>query len=431
VRFSKSRILPLLLAGATLAGSAALAVNAGPSAAASIPINHVVVLMQENRSADHYLGHLYTQGVNYLPEPPGASNPNPLNPSAPPIRAYHETRYCEPADLNHSWNGSHTEWDNGAMDGFTKANEDPSDPTGRRTMGYYNQKDLPYYYALDKKFATGDHYFQSVLSQTFPNRFYLLAGTSFGHISNDIPTNPLNDFNQKTIFENLDAKGISWKVYFSEVPFAGLFSYVRDHAVGHLFPLSQYFVDAATGHLPQVSYVDPIFIGTANTETDEHPPSNIQVGEKSSSEIVNALMRSPNWSSSALFLTYDEHGGFFDHVPPPAAVTPDNIPPTLKPGDAPGAFDRLGFRVPMTVISPYSKPHYVSHITYDHTSTLKFIETRFGLPPLTRRDAAAADMTDFFDFSHRSFAKPPTLPTAPINLAQFLACAAAPPNTGV
>ncbi|MBV9285271.1 MAG: phosphoesterase, partial [Acidimicrobiia bacterium] len=144
-----------------------------------------------------------------------------------------------------------------------------------------------------------------------------------------------------------------------------------------------------------------------------------------------ALMKSPNWSSSALFLTYDENGGFYDHVPPPAAVTPDDIPPMLQPGDAPGAFDRLGFRVPVSVVSPYSKQHYVSHITYDHTSTLKFIETRFGLPPLTRRDAAAADMTDFFDFSHASFATPPRLPRAPINLVQYLACLTAPPNTGV
>jgi phospholipase C len=183
--------------------------------------------------------------------------------------------------------------------------------------------------------------------------------------------------------------------------------------------------------LPQVSYVDPIFIASANTENDEHPPSNIQVGQQFSSNVVNALMQSPNWSSSALFLTYDENGGFYDHVPPPAAVTPDDIPPMLQPGDAPGAFDRLGFRVPVSVVSPYSKAHYVSHITYDHTSTLKFIETRFGLPPLTRRDAAAADMTDFFDFSHQSFATPPTLPPATINPAQFAACATAPPNTGV
>ncbi|MBV8982722.1 MAG: alkaline phosphatase family protein [Acidimicrobiia bacterium] len=434
LRITRSRIIALLTASAALTGPALVGVGSTPKAsAATNPINHIVVMMQENRSADHYLGQLHFEGQpGYQPEPPGASNPNPLDPLAPPIKAYHETRYCEPADLDHSWNGSHTEWDNGAMDGFTKANVNSADPTGSRTMGYFDKTDLPFYYGLDNTFATSDTYFDSVLSQTFPNRFYELAGTSFGHIANDLPTSdPVNGFSQKTIFENLDAKGISWKVYFSQIPFAAEFSYVRNHAAGHLFPISQYYVDAATGQLPQVSYVDPIFVASANTETDEHPPSNIQVGEKFTAGVVKALMKSPNWSSSALFLTYDENGGFYDHVPPPAAVTPDDIPPMLQPGDAPGAFDHLGFRVPVSVVSPYSKPHYVSHITYDHTSTLKFIETRFGLPPLTRRDAAAADMTDFFDFSHAAFATPPKLPRAPINLVQYLACLTAPPNTGV
>ncbi len=414
-----------------MAGPAAVAVRSAPKAGAAIPVDHIVVMMQENRSSDHYLGKLHFEGQPAMqPEPLGASNPNPLNPLAPPIKAYHETRYCEPADLDHSWNGSHTEYDNGAMDGFTKANEDPSDPTGSRTMGYYDQTDLPFYYGLDNTFATSDTYFDSVLSQTFPNRFYELAGTSFGHIRNDLPSGP-NDFDVRTIFQDLDEHGISWKIYYSQIAFGMEFKYVRDHAAGHVVPIDQYYADAAAGTLPQVAYVDPIFIASANTETDEHPPSNIQVGEQYSSDVINALMHSPNWSSSALFLTYDENGGFYDHVPPPSAVTPDDIPPMLQPGDTPGAFDRLGFRVPVSVVSPYSKPHYVSHITYDHTSTLKFIETRFGLPPLTRRDAAAADMTDFFDFSHASFATPPALPPAPIDPAQFAACNSAPPNTGV
>ena len=375
--------------------------------------------MQENRSRDHYLG----QQV-------GATNPNPVDPSGPPIAAYHETRYCEPADLDHSWNGSHTEWDSGAMDGFTKANATAVDPTGSRTMGYYTADDLPFYYGLQNTFATSDQYFQSVLSQTFPNRFYLLAGTSFGHISNDVPTGP-NDFDVKTIFESLDNAGVSWKIYVNQVAFALLFKYVRNHAAGHVFPISQYYVDAAAGQLPQMSYVDPIFLGPSNVENDEHPPSNVQVGQNFSANVVNALMKSPNWSSSALFLTYDEHGGFYDHVPPPPAVKPDGIAPMLKPGDAPGAFDRYGFRVPIYVVSPYSRPHYVSHVVNDHTSILKFMETRWGLPPLTQRDAAANDMNDLFDFTHQSFAVPPVLPPAVIDPAHAVECAAAPPNTGV
>jgi phospholipase C len=406
--------------------------SAATTAASPNAINHIVVLMQENRSADHYLGQLHFEGQNQFdPEPPGASNPNPVTPSGPPIPAFHKTSYCEVADLNHSWNGTHQEIDNGLMDGFTAANVNSNDPTGSRTMGYYDQTDLPFYYAMYKTFATSDRYFASAPTQTFPNRFYLLAGTSFGHIANDLPNLPSQTgFNQPTIFNLLDAAHITWKVYFSQVPFAGLFTYVQQHPL-NLAPVAQYYVDAATGNLPQVSFVDPIFVATAQTETDEHPPSNVQVGEYFSASVINALMHSPNWSSSALFFTYDEHGGFYDHVAPPAAVTPDDIPPMLAAGDTPGQFNEYGIRVPVAVISPFSKPGYVSHVVNDHTSILKFIETRFGLPSLTRRDAAASPMLDFFDFSRASFASPPTLPAAPINLLQWLLCLTAPPNTGV
>src|SRR5438309_5254484 len=164
------RRLARLLAAPALAVLIASAPGATSASGSSIPIDHVVVLMQENRSFDHYFGQLKT-----------ATNPNPVDPSGPPIKAYHETRYCEVADLNHSWNGAHQEYDGGAMDGFTAANTTSADPTGSRTMGYYTKKDLPFYYALYRDFATSDRYFSSVLSQTFPNRFYLLAGTSFGH----------------------------------------------------------------------------------------------------------------------------------------------------------------------------------------------------------------------------------------------------------
>jgi hypothetical protein len=180
----------------------------------------------------------------------------------------------------------------------------------------------------------------------------------------------------------------------------------------HVAPISQYYADAAAGTLPQVSFVDPVFAGPPNTESDEHPSSNVQVGQNFAYGVVNALESSPNWSDSALFLTYDENGGFYDHVAPPAAVAPDNIAPMLQPGDTQASFDRYGFRVPVVVVSPFSKPHYVSHVVDDHTSILSFIETRYGLSPLTARDAAADPMLDMFDFTTPSFATPPTF-TAP------------------
>ncbi|HJQ84772.1 MAG TPA: alkaline phosphatase family protein [Candidatus Binatia bacterium] len=393
----------------------------------AIPIDTIVVLMQENRSFDHYFGPLHYEGqpkVRALPR--DTSNPDPTNPSGPPIRPFHQDHYCEVADLDHSWNGTHREWNNGAMDGFTAENVDPDDPTGSRTMGFYDATDLPYYYALYSTFAMADHFFCSVLSQTFPNRFYLLAATSFGHIRNDFPASP-TDFTVPTIFESLDNAGITWKIYFSQIAFGLEFAYVRAHSAGHVVPVAQYFMDAQNGTLPQVSFVDPIFLAAATVENDEHPPSNVQVGQEFVSRVVNALLASPQWAHSALFLTYDEHGGYFDHVPPPPACLPDAIEPIFEPGDVPGHFDRYGIRVPAVVISPYARRKYVSRKVYDHTSILRFIETRFDLPALTRRDANADPMLRMFKFNRPAFAVPPILPAATIDPVQQAACAGSPP----
>ena len=173
--------------------------------------------------------------------------------------------------------------------------------------------------------------------------------------------------------------------------------------------------------------MDPIFLGQANVENDEHPPSNIQVGQHFVSSVIGAFLDSPQYSHGALFLTYDEHGGFYDHVQPPRACTPDDIEPNLQSGDVPGHFDRYGIRVPFVVVSPYARKHYVSHRVYDHTSILRFIETRFDLPALTRRDANADAMLRLFRFSRPQIPVPPTLPPAVIDAQQEAACGSAPP----
>jgi phospholipase C len=409
------RVKALVLGLAATIVVSLLTVVAGPASATKQyslkSIKHVVVFMQENRSADTYLGQLNALQPAYEAEPV-TGNPNPI--AAGTIVPFHKTTLCESSDLNHSWNGEHQAWDNGLMDGFTAANDinsansDATDPTGSRTMGYYTQADLPYYYSLYNTFATGDRYFQSVLSQTFPNRFYLLAGTSFGHIANDLP--PAGGYPNKTIFELLGNAHVNWKIYAAQVPFGAYFSYVRKHAARHVFPISSYYFDAQHGRLPAVSFVDPIFAGAPNTETDEHPPSNVQVGQSFAYSVITALEQSKDWRSSALFLTYDENGGFYDHVPQPAAVAPDAIPPMLKPGDTVAGFDQLGPRVPVVVISPFSKAHYVSHVVHDHTSITKFIETRFNLPSLTARDATADPMLEFFSFPTAPFSTPPSFP---------------------
>ena len=398
---------------------------AGTRHGAQIPINTIVVLMQENRSFDHYLGRLHSEGKRKSEgEPANASNPDPTSPTGAFIGNFHQTRYCEVADLDHSWSGTHREWDGGAMDGFTAQNVDPDDPTGSRTIGWYDRQDLPFYYKLYKRFATADRYFCSVLSQTFPNRFYLLAATSFGHIRNDFPMST-NDWAPAggTIFERLDQGGVTWKIYASQFGFASLFAYVRNTRAANVVPIANYFTDAQNGTLPQVAFVDPIFLGAPNVENDEHPPANVQVGQEFVSRVVRALFTSPQWSSSALFLTYDEHGGYYDHVPPPPACQPDGILPMLNMTDVPGDFDRFGIRVPFVAVSPYSRRKFVSHRNYDHTSILRFIETRFDLPALTARDANADPMLDLFDFRRPRFRRPPSLPVAVIDQAHFDQCA--------
>jgi len=415
-------------------------------------IQHIVVLMQENRSFDHYFGqlHAFDPTLDVEAEPADASNPDPTNLSGPPIRAFHRSenlpadwaKFCEVHDLDHSWNGTHLEWDNGNMDGFTKQNVfnnpipgGPSDPKGSRAMGFYNQTDLPFYYGLYDTFAMGDRYFASVLSQTFPNRFYLLAGTSFvsdpngsnqfAETGNRTPgaNAPATEFKGRSIFNLLDEANppISWKVYNAEpvLAFANEFAYVRSHPE-KVVPIGDYFADAQAGTLPQVAFVDPIFVGPKNVENDEHPPANIQVGQDFVARAISALMASPNWSSSAFFLTYDEHGGYFDHVAPPAAVPPDSHQP--PPGLLPPAFDQYGVRVPAVVVSPFSKKHFVSHVVHDHTSILRFIETRFGLSNLTQRDLSADPMLEFFDFKDPPFVIPPALPAATIDSTGLVQC---------
>jgi phospholipase C len=392
-----------------------------------LPVDHIVVLMQENRSADTYLGPLHERGQPGYESEPTTGNPDPTNPGGPPIVPSHNTTYCQVIDRNgplNSWNASHSEWDNGAMDGFTSTNADAAhgDPTGNRAMGFYDQEDLPFYYGLHSTFATNDRYFSSVLTQTWPNRLYLYAGTSFGHIANDLG---IVGSTQRSIFELLDQGFVSWRVYGSQHPLTYpslFFKYVQDRAAAHVFPISQYYADAAAGTLPSVAFVDPVVADTGRTSNDEHPPWDVQVGQQFVAGVVNALMASPNWGSSAMFFTYDEGGGYYDHVAPPDAPAPDGIAPMLQPGDAPGGFDRYGFRVPAVVVSPYAKPRYVSHVVDDHTSILRFIEYRFGLPSLTNRDAKADPMLDLFDFTMPAFAAPPTLPVATVDPGQLDLC---------
>jgi phospholipase C len=353
----------------------------------SIPIEHIVVIMQENHSFDNYFGAL-NQPQFYGAEVDGVT-PQMTNPDANgrPVPAYHEHNLCVP-DPGHSWNNQHTDWDNGLNDQFVRVNRSDD------IMGWFDQTDIPFYYSIANEFAIADRYFCSVLTSTFPNRYFLLAGTAFGHIKNDLPKDQ-SQWSQKTIFDVLNQYGISWKYYTDDKGYLQLFGPMWRANQDKMAKTAQFAQDLAAPGLPSVMFIDASFDGQ-----DEHPNADEQVGQMFVAGFVNQLMASQYWMKSAFLLTYDENGGFFDHVAPPQACVPDNIAPMLEHGSMQGGYDQLGFRVPFVAVSPWAKRHYVSHNVYDHTSVLKFIETKFNLPALTARDANADGLMDLFDFTH-------------------------------
>jgi len=386
-----------------------------------IPIDHIVVLMQENRSFDHMFGMLPEQGQPQAIGLHGTRfNPDPT--SLGLVSSFHQTRLCEVADLAHSWNATHQQIGRSHfMDGFTATNVHTLDPNGSRTMGYLTSEDIPFYYALYSTFAIGDRYFASVPGPTYPNRFFLWAGTSFGRIRNEFPQKSWEY--GPSIYDRMNDAGVTWKAYYTDIPFAGFFAGARAKTE-NIVLIDEFYADAAAGTLPQVAFVDPRFGGDASSENDEHPPSNVQLGQAFVASVVQAMFESPNWSRSVLFVTYDEHGGYYDHMVPPAACVPDDTPPRLRAGDTNATFDQLGIRVPMVAISPWSRPAFVSHHVHDHTSILRFIETRFDLPALTRRDANAYPLLELFDFSAPAFATPPELPPADVDPDRAAECSA-------
>ena len=378
-----------------------------------IPIDHIVVVMMENRSFDHYFQMLPMRGQpDAEVAPMDFSNPDG---EGMPVTIHPEETYCF-VDTAHGYNSSHRQVNDGMMDGFVTTNEGnhelPAGGTlemvsGSRAMGYYDEADIPFYYWLAKEFALGDQYFSSVRGPTWPNRMFLMAATSFGNGSNNLADA------DNTLMDYLDLRGVQWKMYSSTTPTYAMFlNKFIDIEPGHIVPIEQYFEDAKNGTLPPVAFVEPGVGREAVDGDDEHPPAIMQVGQHFVAEVLDALTKSPQWSKSALFLTYDEHGGLYDHVPPPEACPPDDLSVANSDGTMP-AFDKLGVRVPFVVVSPYAKKSYVSHRVYDHTSIVRFIQARFVIPALTGRDANAEAPWDMFDFDNPAFLDPPavTIPT--------------------
>jgi phospholipase C len=390
------------------------------------------------------------------------------------------------AEAHRDWNVMDPVSPTATMDGFVEAAAHDArqhvdnngqlapffDVDGHRAMGYYDDTDLNYYYSLATKFATSDYWFAPVMTRTPPNREFLIAGTSNGYAYQRGGNPPLDTalLPGPTIFEAAQNHNppVSWKIY---IPTAGTacatppadtdpaclirFSYLHDFTFGatiknnpgqyknNIVNISQFYTDAVNGTLPQIAQIEP---SSANG-LDEHPTDNdpplgtapccsLQTGANYVSTLINAVMcgqnsppsnpctPGPSWQDSAFILTWDEFGGFYDHIPPQPTVSPDGKPPVdLFPNDPcyqnPTAgptcdFTYTGYRVPVVIVSPFSKMNFVAHQTNpprDYTAILKLIETRFGLNSLTARDAAQVGMDDlntgFFDFTNVPWKIPP------------------------
>jgi phospholipase C len=347
------------VAGGTLWASAPAAARARRVRKVDTPIEHLVIACQENRSYDHYFGFSLGQ-AGYGP-PPGYSQPDA---AGKPHYPFEFTALSTP-DIPHSWNAVHRQWDSGAMDGFYVTD-------GDNGMGYYTAKELPFYYSLLGNSALNANYFCSLLGPTWPNRFYFAAGTSGGITTNGVWGYGVFDY--PIILDLLDEAGVSWGIYnmnWDTVPYGNtdnVFVFWKNfaHDQRTLGSKGSFLNDARKGRLPQVSWL----VSSFAHHLDEHPPADVSVGMSLQEELITAVRESPLWNSSAYLLTYDEHGGYFDHVRPPEL-------------DAYG----LSVRVPLWVVSPYAKKGPVkSALPAEHTSTLKLIEALHGLPTLASRN---------------------------------------------
>jgi phospholipase C len=397
----------------------------------TLPFDHIVVVMMENHSFDNLLGDLAhsgqpkAQGLKFNGKGVALnSNPGPEG----PVRSFVIPTGAQMPSVSQTWNHTHEQIDGGRMDGFVTS------VSSHQPMGYWTEDVLPFAYSFARSFTLANRWFCSAPCQTYPNRRFLMAGTAYGDVATD--TESLEDPPPPngTIFDRLNAYGISWRNYFTDLPQTGIIPSVIEKYPANITPLADFFAACASGSLPSVSFVDPEFgalsdigepltkvpgiesLGVKLTETggDEENPQDMEYGEYWAYQVVHAVLDSPAWPRTLLIYTYDEHGGYYDHVPPPAAIAPDEIPPQLGPEDIPGAYDIYGPRVPGIVASPYSKPGAVTNVVHDHTSVLATIEAKWNLPALTYRDANAKTVADFLDLRSPALLEPPTIAEPPV-----------------
>ncbi|MGA2012805.1 MAG: alkaline phosphatase family protein [Solirubrobacteraceae bacterium] len=396
-----------------------------------MPFDHIVVVMMENHSFDNLLGALPGADGLSFDGAGKATNVNPgANPAAAEVTAFPFPTTAQGADVSQSWKAAHEQINGGAMNGFVRSSG------AIQPMGYYPPAVLPFAYSLAKAFTVGDRWFCSVPGPTYPNRRFLLAGTAWGCTVTAESTLLDPPPPHGTIFDRLSDNNINWCDYFSDVPMTAVIPSIIVKHADHHAPIAKFFHDCQAGNLPAVSFIDPRIgalssigaplaslpagildmlralgadLQASDPAQTEEDPQDMYWGELWAHSVIEAVLQSPQWPRTVLVYIYDEHGGYYDHVAPPAAIPPDAIAPQLQSGDPPGGYDLYGPRVPAIVVSPYAKPNGVTSVVHDHTSVLATIEAKWNLPALTDRDANANTIMDFL-----SVDAPPLLQRAPI-----------------
>jgi phospholipase C len=344
-------------------------------------ITTYVYMMMENRSYDHFFG-----ARSMMEGKPGdglKAGMTNLDTGGTPIAPFTPDKNSLCAiDPPHGWDAAHAQWNNGMNDGFVKVHQmEHQSTTAVEPMQFLVRNDVPVSWALADQYATADRWFCAVMGPTWPNRFYWHAASSEGKMANTLPGQDggPNLLTEPSIYHRLDAKGIDWAYYYGSIPVVSLYANLDQ---SHIRRFSEFLTDAAAGKLPPVVYIDPAF-----NSNDDHPPVHPINGQELIATVYTALARSPQWKNCMLVITYDEHGGFYDHVSPPKTVD----------ARAAQGFDQLGFRVPTLVAGPYVKQGFVSNKVYEHCSALRQLEVAFALEPINARSMAANDLSDFID----------------------------------
>jgi phospholipase C len=412
-----------------LAGAATLSRFLGACSSDDDPPPTMVFMMLENRTYDHVFGARAMQGLGGNGLTAGMSNPNIDGVSVPIYEPPLTVEQMCANDPPHSWDPSRLQWNNGANDGFLRVHQmaHGNDTSLTEPMQYFTRTHQPISWALADNYTTCDRWHAAILGPTLPNRAYWHCATSLGLDNNDDVLNAFfNGVPVPSIYNRLNDKGVDWAYYYGSLPVVSLLGNDGPYKVelgpsngtGHIRQFTKYsddlfdpnggfFKDAAAGTLPPVVYIDPFFF-----LNDDHPPAHPLRGQELIAAVYTALSTSPQWKNSLLVITYDEHGGFFDHVSP--GMTEDD---TLEAYGKDG-FRQLGFRVPAMVIGPYVKQNYVSSVEYNHTSALKHIADTFDLEPLNVRMAAANNLMDCIDMDRLARGEPAdpiTLPSIDFN----------------